>query len=107
VLAWFGYHELTAPGTWTGYVPLVSPASHFAELLVLVHGWVLLVLAAALAAGIAPRMAAGISAILIVEIVLSLYASGGLSDLVLRDVGVLGLCLSIAGGKGQRLLLRR
>ncbi len=107
VLAWFGYHELMAPGQWTGYVPIFSPSSHFAQILVLAHGWVLLVLAVALVAGVAPRVAAAVSSILLVEIVVSLIASGGLSDLVLRDVGVLGLALALVGVKQQRLVLRR
>jgi len=107
VLAWFGYHELVSPGLWTGYVPVLSATSHLAELLVLAHGWVLLVLAVALIAGVAPRLTATIASLLLLEIVISLSASGGLSDLVLRDVGVLGLSVSVVGAKGQRLLLRR
>ena len=52
VLAWFGYHELVQPGLWTGYVPLIQPQSAFAIVLVLAHGWLLLMLAVALVAGI-------------------------------------------------------
>jgi uncharacterized membrane protein YphA (DoxX/SURF4 family) len=107
VLAWFGYHELVAPGLWTGYVPVLSATSHLAELLVLAHGWVLLVLAVALIAGVAPRLTAMIASLLLLEIVISLSASGGLSDLVLRDVGVLGLSVSVVGAKRQRLVLSR
>jgi uncharacterized membrane protein YphA (DoxX/SURF4 family) len=107
VLAWFGYHELVSPGLWTGYVPALSATSHLAEILVLAHGWVLLILAVALIAGIIPRLAAMIAGFLLLEIVISLSISGGLSDLVLRDVGVLGLAISIAGAKTERLLLRR
>jgi uncharacterized membrane protein YphA (DoxX/SURF4 family) len=107
VLAWFGYHELVAPGLWTGYVPVLSATSQASKLLVLAHGWVLLVLAVALVAGVAPRVAAMIASLLLVEIVISLSASGGLSDLVLRDVGVLGLSVSVIGAKKPRLSLRR
>jgi len=107
VLAWFGYHELVAPRQWTGYVPVLRPSSSLAQVLVLAHGWVLLVLAAALLAGIAPRLAAAASAVLLTEIVLSLIAAGGLSDLVLRDVGVLGLSLALVGAEHQRLVLRQ
>jgi uncharacterized membrane protein YphA (DoxX/SURF4 family) len=107
VLAWFGYHELVAPGLWTGYVPVLSATAQASKLLVLAHGWVLLVLAVALVAGVAPRVAAMIASLLLVEIVISLSASGGLSDLVLRDVGVLGLSVSVIGAKRPRLLLRR
>jgi len=61
VLAWFGYHELTQPGLWTGYVPFVNEASNLAIVAVLVHGWILFVLAVALVAGVAPRVSAAIA----------------------------------------------
>lgn len=106
VLAWFGYHELVRPAQWTGYVPIVSPNSPPAIILVLAHGWVLLVLAVALVAGIAPRVAAAIAAVLLLEIVISLMATGGLSDLTMRDVGVLGLAVCLTGCRRYRLVLR-
>jgi uncharacterized membrane protein YphA (DoxX/SURF4 family) len=105
VFAWFGYHELLQPGQWTQYVPAVSESSSLAIVLVLAHGWVLLVLAAALVAGIAPRAAAAIASVLMLEIVISLAVTG-LSDTALRDVGVLGLAVCLAGSKNQRLVLR-
>lgn len=107
VLGWFGYHELVAPGNWTGYIPIVATTSSLAKVLVLGHGWVLSLLAVAFVMGIAPRLSAAIASLLLLEIVISLTVSGGLSDLVLRDVGVLGLAVSLLGGKGQRLVLRR
>lgn len=106
VLAWFGYHELVQPSLWTGYVPVVSGAG-LLVLLVLAHGWLLLMLAVALFAGIAIRVVAGLSAVLLLEIVTSLTLSGGLSDLVLRDVGVLGLAVCLTATTRQRLVLRR
>jgi uncharacterized membrane protein YphA (DoxX/SURF4 family) len=105
VLAWFGYHELVLPGEWTGYVPVISETSTLAIVAVLVHGWVLLVLAVALVAGIAPRISAAIASVLLLEIVLALGASG-LSDTSLRDVGVLGLAVCLTGCRDQRLVLR-
>lgn len=105
VLLWFGYHELVMPGLWTGYVPVLSTTSSAAEVLVLAHGWVLLMIAVALLAGIVPRVAAAIAAVLLVEIVISLAVTG-FSDLVLRDVGVLGLSIAVAGATHRRLLLR-
>jgi hypothetical protein len=105
VLAWFGYHELMQPALWTGYVPGVHAASSTAIALVLAHGWVLLLLAVALVAGIAHRAAAGLAALLLAQIVVWLWVSAGLSDLTLRDVGVLGLALCIAGRTEQRLAL--
>jgi uncharacterized membrane protein YphA (DoxX/SURF4 family) len=107
VLAWFGYHELVTPALWTGYVPVVSATSSIAVVLVLVHGWLLLMLAVAMIAGIAPRAVAAAAAILLLEIVISLTATGGLSDLTLRDVGVLGLAVALTGRHTQRLVLSR
>lgn len=105
VLAWFGYHELMQPALWTGYVPEVHTASSLAIVLVLIHGWVLLVLSAALAAGIAPRLAAAIAAVLLLQIVAWLSITAGLSDLTLRDLGVLGLAVCLSGATEQKLTL--
>ena len=107
VLAWFGYHELVQPGLWTGYVPLVASGSALAAVAVLAHGWLLLVLAMALICGIATRVAAAAAAGLLAEIVISLIAVGGLSDLTMRDAGVLGLAVCLTGQHAQRLVLRR
>jgi len=106
VLAWFGYHELVQPSLWTGYVPVLSSTSTTAVVLVLAHGWLLLVLAVALIAGISVRACAGLTALLLAQIVIWLTATAGLSDLTLRDVGVLGLALCMTGATEQRLALR-
>ena len=103
VLAWFGYHELIAPQLWTGYIPGISTTSGFAIVLVLAHGLVLLILAVAIIAGIAIRLAAATAAVLLLEIVVSLTITGGLTDLTLRDVGVLGLAIGLTGGARQRV----
>jgi uncharacterized membrane protein YphA (DoxX/SURF4 family) len=107
VLAWFGYHELVQPSLWTGYVPVVSATSTAAIVLVLAHGWLLLVLAVAVIAGIATRVAAAVAALLLLEIVISLWVTAGLSDLTLRDVGVLGLAVLLTAPSQQRLVLSR
>jgi uncharacterized membrane protein YphA (DoxX/SURF4 family) len=104
VLSWFGYHELVQPSLWTGYVPLVS-GSEFLVLLVLAHGWLLLMLAVAMLAGVAVRVVAALSTLLMIEIVTSLTITNGLSDLVLRDVGVLGLAVCLTAATRQRLVL--
>lgn len=106
VLAWFGYHELVQPSLWTGYVPVVS-GSTLLVLLVLAHGWLLLILAIAMLAGIAVRAVAAVAVVLLLEIVTSLTMSNGLSDLVLRDVGVLGLAVCLTATTRQRLVLSR
>jgi uncharacterized membrane protein YphA (DoxX/SURF4 family) len=105
VLAWFGYHELVQPQLWTGYVPGVSATSSFADVLVLVHGWALLMLAVAIIAGIALRLAAAAAALFLLQIVVTLTITGGLTDLTLRDVGVLGLAICLTGSTNQRAVL--
>jgi uncharacterized membrane protein YphA (DoxX/SURF4 family) len=105
VFAWFGYHELLEPAQWTQYVPVIAESSSAAVIVVLAHGWVLFVLAAALLAGITPRVAAAIASLLLLEIVIALAVTG-LSDTALRDVGVLGLAVCLTGCKKQRLVLR-
>ena len=105
VFAWFGYHELVQPGGWTQYVPFVSESSSLAVFLVLVHGWVLLVTGAALVAGIAPRAAAAVASVLMLEIVIAV-AMTGQSPTALRDIGVLGLAVCLTGVRHQRLVLR-
>ncbi|MGH7608356.1 MAG: hypothetical protein ACREOD_00205 [Candidatus Dormibacteria bacterium] len=106
ILLWFGLHELLQPSGWTGYVPVIATSSHLALGLVLAHGWVLVMLAAALIMGIAPKLAAALSALLLLEIVLSLSFTGGVSDLVVRDLGVFGLCVAVSASNRSRLILR-
>jgi uncharacterized membrane protein YphA (DoxX/SURF4 family) len=105
VFFWFGYHELVQPGGWTQYVPVVNESSSLAVILVLAHGWVLFVTAAALVAGIAPRVAAAVASVLLLEIVISLAVTG-LDATAVRDIGVLGLAVCLTGCKNQRLALR-
>ena len=105
VFVWFGWHEVVQPGRWTQYVPVIAENSRPATVLVAVHGWVLLGLAAALLLGIAPRISAVIASVLLLEIVISLLVTG-FSDTAMRDVGVLGLAVVLTGCKHQRLVMR-
>jgi uncharacterized membrane protein YphA (DoxX/SURF4 family) len=105
VFVWFGWHEVVQPGRWTQYVPVIAENSRPATVLVAVHGWVLLALAAALLLGIAPRISAVIASVLLLEIVTSLLVTG-FSDTAMRDVGVLGLAVVLTGCKHQRLVMR-
>jgi hypothetical protein len=105
VFFWFGYHELVQPGGWTQHVPVVNESSSLAVILVLAHGWVLFVTAAALVAGIVPRAAAAVASVLLLEIVISLAVTG-LDATAMRDIGVLGLAVCLTGCQNQRLALR-
>ncbi|HUY61309.1 MAG TPA: hypothetical protein VMW49_05485 [Candidatus Dormibacteraeota bacterium] len=105
VLLWFGFQELWSPRMWTGYVPVLSPTSGLAVGLVLAHGAVLSLLAVALLAGIAPRTAAAAGAVMLLEVVLTLTVGHGLNDIAMRDLGVLGLAVAVAGTPQRRLVL--
>jgi uncharacterized membrane protein YphA (DoxX/SURF4 family) len=105
VFVYFGWHEVNQPGLWTQYVPVISESSRPAIVLVAIHGWVLLALAAALLFGVAPRVSAAIAGLLLLEIVISLLVTG-FSDTAMRDVGVLGLAVVLTGCKNQRLVMR-
>jgi len=105
VFAWFGYHELADPRLWTGYVPVVPATSTASVVLVLIHGVVLFVLAAALVVGVAPRVSGAIGALLMVEIVVSLGVAG-INDIVVRDVGILGLAVAVAASQSRAVLVR-
>jgi uncharacterized membrane protein YphA (DoxX/SURF4 family) len=105
VFLWFGYHELVNPRLWTGYVPVVPATSTASVVLVLAHGVVLFVLAVALLVGVAPRAAGAFGALLMVEVVVSLGVSG-INDIVVRDVGVLGLAVAVAVGQSRGVLNR-
>jgi hypothetical protein len=56
-------------------------------------------------AGIAPRVAAAVASVAMLEIVISLAVTG-VDATALRDVGVLGLAVCLTGCKNQRLVLR-
>jgi hypothetical protein len=43
--------------------------------------------------------------VLLAQIVITLAITGGLSDLTMRDVGVLGLALCLTGPGAQRLTI--
>jgi hypothetical protein len=53
------------------------------------------------------RAVAAVAVVLLLQIVTSLSLSNGLSDLVLRDVGVLGLAVCLTATTRQRLVLDR
>ncbi len=106
VLLWFGIHELIQPSLWTGYVPAIPSTSHLALALVLAHGWALSVLGVALCLGVATRLAAVLSALALLEIVISLSITGGVTDIVARDLGVFGLAVAVLASDQRRLVLR-
>ncbi len=107
VCLWFGTNELIQPHLWTGYVPIIPTTGVLPVVLVLLHGGALFVFGIALIVGIVPRIVALFVALLLLEIVLTLSIGHGVNDIAVRDMGILGLALAIAGSTRQRLLLTR
>src|SRR5262249_2463287 len=106
VLGWFAVQELRAPSEWAVFVPSfvadASPAS--ADSLILLHGFMLLAAAVAIVLGLAYRAGSLLAVGLLAEIILGLwYDGGGISDLVVRDIGVFGLAVAIALDRSQFL----
>jgi len=93
VLGCFGFWELTDPAQWTGFVPGAVAAAAPPVSLVLAHGWVLFVLAAAALIDFAVGIVSWIAVAVMAEVVIGLFVTSGLTDTLVRDVGLLALAL--------------
>jgi len=97
VFAWFAAQQLHNPDAWVHFVPsfiqglAILPES----MLIRLHGTLLLVASAGLLAGVGVRIAAGLGAFILVQIIAALAISGGEANLIARDVGLLGLALGL------------
>jgi hypothetical protein len=97
VLGWFGVNELRAPSEWSLFVPsFVSSHSPLAvNDLVLLHGFLLLVAGAFVVLGVLYFVGCVLALGLVSEIVFGLWLDGGISDLVIRDLGLLGFAAAL------------
>ncbi len=93
VMGTFGAWELLAPSQWTEYVPPIPAARLEAVPLVLAHGWILFVLAAAAWINFLPGVTAWLAVAMLTEVVAGLLWGTGISATIIRDVGVLALAL--------------
>lgn len=94
VLGWFGTQELHSPSEWGVFVPSfvgsISPVS--VDDLILLHGFLLLIACGSVVLGLAYRPGCMLAMALLGEIIFGLWwDGGGISDLVVRDIGLLGL----------------
>lgn len=97
VFVWFGVNEISNPVYWSGYVPpLVEKFLPFGiNLFVQLHGVALSILALALLFKFYIRYAAFLSIIVLFSITGGLIVMNGLNEIAVRDIGLLGLALSI------------
>ncbi len=96
VLGCFGVWELTAPGQWTSYIPSIPVARLQALPVVLAHGWILFMLAAAAWINFLPAVTAWLAVAALAEVVAALVLGSGLTSTLIRDVGLLALALAWA-----------
>jgi uncharacterized membrane protein YphA (DoxX/SURF4 family) len=99
VLGWFGVQELHSPSQWGVFVPSfvanISPVN--VDDLILLHGFLLVVACAAVVLGFLYRPGCILAMALLGEIIFGLWwDGGGISDLVVRDIGLLGLAAGMA-----------
>ncbi len=98
VMCWFGVQELRNPSEWTVFVPsFVSDISPIAvNDLVLLHGFLLVLAAGSVVLGLFYLPGAVLSMGLLAEILGGLWIDSGFNDLVVRDIGLLGLAIAVA-----------
>jgi hypothetical protein len=97
VLGWFGVQELHSPSDWGVFVPaaVLHHAPHAVNDLVLLHGFLLTLAAASILLGVAYLGGSLLAVGMLCEVILQLWVDGGVTDVLIRDVGVLGLAAAL------------
>jgi hypothetical protein len=90
-----GIWEIVQPDYWFGYVPSFAMALGDMGLMVRLHGVVLTVIGAAVLFGIRLRIASGLAALMLLQIVAALALESGFSEIFLRDVAILALACAV------------
>ncbi len=94
VVFWFGYQEVVNPEAWVKLVPAFLAS--MGEKLVFMHGALLILCGFGLIFNFHRRLAAFIVALMLLDIIVILFSLGGLNDVVVRDVSLLGMALALA-----------
>ena len=95
VVTWFGLNEIFAPQEWITFAPPFLGDGKLAVALVVVHGVILASCALLLFFNVYRRTAAVILSLMFIEIIIQLMTQSGLSDVVVRDIGLLGMAISL------------
>ena len=98
ILIWFGIQQVLNPGQWAGFIPeIISSYSPVGDIgLIFVHGVLLTVAAIGISAGLFPKTASLLAAILMLEIIVVLSVKGDNAGLIVRDIGLLVMALVLA-----------
>lgn len=90
----FGLWEIINPLSWISFVPDFLSRLSFVSTLITIHGIVLIVLGAWFLWGKKIRIAAVLSSLVMLDIIIGLIISSGWSDLLIRDIGIFIFILS-------------
>ncbi len=96
VVIWFGIQEVTNPEDWTVFIPSFLGNIMAATTLVTIHGIILIAAGLSLGLGWHRRLAAGIIALMLASIIVTLFSGEGLSEIVVRDIGLFGAALALS-----------
>lgn len=97
VFAWFGISEILNPSYWSGYVPQILKEIIPIPILPFVqgHGAVLVFLAVCFFFCFRLRYIGALALLVLLSIIGGLISMNGFDEIVVRDIGLLGLALAI------------
>lgn len=90
-----GLWEITDPEYWFGYVPSFAMKLGDISLMVRAHGAILTLIGAVVLFGVRLRLASGLAVLMLLQIVVALAAESGFTEILLRDIVILGLAISV------------
>ncbi len=99
----FGVWELTNPQYWSAFVPSFLANIINNLVLVRIHGIILIFLALWLSVGFYRKIAAILSSLVLLNIILFLLFSSGFSDIVVRDLAIFLFSVSLIFEEEKRL----
>ncbi len=95
IFASFGVWEIIQSSYWVGFVPPVFHTVLPLPFLVQMHGAVLLFVGSGILLGKFLKFFAAAAAVLLLEIILSLFIESGVSDVLIRDIGIFVFTISL------------
>jgi len=97
VFGWFGISEIFNPVYFSGYIPPFVRALPFfnPNLFIQTHGVVLTLLSLCLVLKFYLRITGILNILMLMQLIIGLLLISGFSEIVVRDIGLLGLATSI------------
>ena len=95
VLFYFGLNEVLSPQDWITFAPAFLGTGSLAISLVILHGILLSTTGVALVINYYRKATSVVVALLLLEILANLIMQSGFSDIVIRDIGILGAAIAL------------